>query len=169
MPFLLILLFLHLPFLPLLSIFFYLFFFLLFCLFFFNASTYSSSSSSTYSSGIFLLLLLCQPNLPHTPSRDHFLATLHQLPVPRCFSEAKAPDMDMDTLQFMWVWLVDSWTWGRSWTCSIPTLVPILFPPVSHPYISWNFFKIFLLCFKIRGWGGYEYNYCVLLLGNCAL
>ena len=51
------------------------FFFLQFCLFFFNASTYSSSSSSAYS------------------SRDRFLATLHQLPVPRCFSEAKALDM----------------------------------------------------------------------------
>ena len=25
---------------------------------------------------------------------------------------------------FMWVWLVDSWTWGRSWIRSIPTLVP---------------------------------------------
>ena len=39
---------------------------------------------------------------------------------------------------FMCVWLVDSWTWGHSWTCSIPALMPILFSPVSHPYISLN-------------------------------
>ena len=39
---------------------------------------------------------------------------------------------------FMWVWLVDSQTWCCSWTCSIPTLVSILFSPVSHPYISQN-------------------------------
>ena len=54
----------------------------------------------------------------------------------------------------MWVWLVDSWTWGRSWTCSIPTLVPILFSPVSHPYISWNFFKIFLMCLFVYFFDG---------------
>ena len=48
----------------------------------------------------------------------------------------------------MWVWLVDSWTWGRSWTSSIPTLVPILFSPVSHPYIS-RFFYFILICFLI--------------------
>ena len=43
------------------------------------------------------------------------------------------------------VYVVDSWTWSRSWTCSISTLVTILFSPVSHPYmyISWNLRKIF--------------------------
>ena len=51
---------------------------------------------------------------------------------------------------FMWVWLVDSWTRGCSWTCSIPTLVPVLFSPVSHPYISWNLKKNFLMCFKSK-------------------
>ena len=46
----------------------------------------------------------------------------------------------IDALAYEWiqvgifwcVWLVDSWTWGHSWTCSIPTHVPILFSPVSH-------------------------------------
>ena len=55
---------------------------------------------------------------------------------------------------FMWVWLVDSWTWGHSWTCSIPTLVPILFSPVSHPYISWNLKKKFLLCLFVYFFDG---------------
>ena len=54
----------------------------------------------------------------------------------------------------MWVWLVDSWTQGCSWTCSIPTLVPILFSPVSHPYISWNFFKIFFMCLFVYFFDG---------------
>ena len=31
---------------------------------------------------------------------------------------------------------------SRSWTRSIPTLVPILFSPVGHPYIIWNFFYV---------------------------
>ena len=37
---------------------------------------------------------------------------------------------------------------------SIPTLVPILFSPVSHPYISWNFFKIFLMCLFVYFFDG---------------
>ena len=38
----------------------------------------------------------------------------------------------------MWVWLVDSWTLGHSWTCSIPTLVPIPF----HQWVIPTFLEI---------------------------
>ena len=41
----------------------------------------------------------------------------------------------------MQVWLHGTYG-GHSWTYSHPYLVPILFSPV-HPYISFNFFKIF--------------------------
>ena len=53
----------------------------------------------------------------------------------------------------MWVWLVDSWTQGCSWICSILTLVPILFSSVSHSYISWIFF-FFLLCLFVYFFDG---------------
>ena len=56
---------------------------------------------------------------------------------------------------FWCVWLVDGWTWGRSWTCSIPTLVPILFSPVSHPYNSRN--KKKLMCL-------YKFGLCIGLI-----
>ena len=44
----------------------------------------------------------------------------------------------------MWVWwLVDSWTWGRSWTCSIPIPLSPYFFHLSHPYTSCNLKKFF--------------------------
>ena len=69
---------------------------------------------------------------------------------------------------FMWVWLVDSQTWCCSWTCSIPTLVSILFSPVSHPYISQNKIKKIkcafewdMYCESKYNWSSHYYQYYV--------
>ena len=49
---------------------------------------------------------------------------------------------------FMWVWFVDSCTWGCSWTCSIPTLSPYFFQKwviPSFPEMLLKFFNV-LVC-----------------------
>ena len=46
----------------------------------------------------------------------------------------------------MWMWLVDGWTKGRSWTCSIPILAPLLFSPVSHPKIIFFYVLVIASC-----------------------
>ena len=43
---------------------------------------------------------------------------------------------------------MDSWTWGRSWTCSISIPLSPYFFHLSHPYTSCNKKKIFFWCAK---------------------
>ena len=46
---------------------------------------------------------------------------------------------------FMWVWLVDSWTWGHSWTCSIPI-------PLSPYFFTSESSLHFLIFFNVLVW-----------------